>query len=132
MFKTRKFFWSLVLLLGLNFWLGVLAAKADNCDVPRELFSYRDKLLRNEQELRDTRADLISHLNEWDQLIRQGDARLRENPPNRQEILFYRDKLIADIRRGDGLKESIEKRLLENNDNLRRIESEINRYAAYR
>lgn len=129
MFKIKSLCLFLVL-LSISFL--PLVALAENCDIPRELYARRDDLLAERRHLQELRAEIISTLNKWDLDVKQGDDVLRTNPPNRQEILFYRAKVIANIRQGDGIKESIERDLLANNEDLRRVESDIYHYAAYK
>ena len=108
-----------------------LPSYADNSSIPSSLYSSRDQLLQQKHDLLDRRDRIMHDLREWDSTLKQADDSLRSDIQNRQEILYWRDKLVTDIRYAEGQKWDIERALLTNNDDLRRVESEMDRYASY-
>jgi len=108
-----------------------LPSHADNSSIPSSLYSTRDQLLQQKHDLLDRRDRIMQDLREWDYTLKQADDSLRGDIQNRQEILYWRDKLVTDIRYAEGQKWDIERALLTNNDDLRRVESEMDRFASY-
>ena len=107
-------------------------ALADNSYIPDSLWSWRDRLLHERQELLSDRADCNTRLAQLDGYRIQIDKALGGNPWNRQELLGARASLLKRVDDVKAYADAVEKDLIDNQKDLALIESEMERYACIR